>query len=562
MSALPSILGPGRRALLARLIANGLMQALTMWLTACITQAAVESMTATSGAGNTRWLVLAAGLLGSAVVLLGLRAAERRDAERMGQRYAAELRLVLFDHLARVSPRDLQRRRQGSLMLRFVGDLKAMRQWVSLGLARVIVAGLGIAGVLIGLLLVEPRLALASSVALMLCAMAARIVATQTKAAMQEARYRQSMLAANVTEKVSSMAVLQLFGQIRRERQRIARQGTRLEVAAATQAQYAALLRSLGDAAAMVASGAVLLTGGWLAAIGVLTPGAVIAAMVLAGLQAPALRDLGLAIGYRASADVSRDKFRQFLVRHPQIDDIPGAPVIVAPRGRLEFRDVRLGDLFEQLSAVAEPGRITLIRGPNGAGKSTLLALAARLIQPDAGHILLDDQPLSAHRLESVRRCIGMVGPDLPLLRGTLDANLRYRWPNAPEPELRRIRDLCRIDELAATLPDGLQSRIDEGGRNLSPGQRQRVMLARALLGSPPLLLLDEADANLDPDSEAMFDHILADYPGSVLMVSHRQRHLAATHVVWTINNKRLVTEPAPTPEEDHDNYRLLPRVA
>lgn len=562
MSALPSILGPGRRALLARLIANGLLQALTMWLTARVTQAAVETMTTATGAGGTRWLLLAAGLLGSAVVLLGLRAAERRDAERMGQRYAAELRLVLFDHLARVSPRDLQRRRQGSLMLRFVGDLKAMRQWVSLGLARVIVAGLGIAGVLIGLLLVEPRLALASSLALMLCAVAARLLATRTKVAMHEARYRQSMLAANVTEKVSSMAVLQLFGQLRRERQRIARQGARLEVAAAAQAQYAALLRSLGDTAAMAASGAVLLTGGWLAATGVLAPGAVIAAMVLAGLQAPALRDLGLAIGYRASADVSRDKFRQFLVRHPQIDDLPGAPALIAPRGRLEFRDVWLGDLFEQLSAVAEPRRITLIRGPNGAGKSTLLALAARLIQPDAGQILLDDQPLSAHRLESVRRCVGMVGPDLPLLRGTLEANLRYRWPDAPRSELRRIRDLCRIDELAATLPDGLQSRIDEGGRNLSPGQRQRVMLARALLGTPPLLLLDEADANLDPESEAMLDRILADYPGSVLMVSHRQRHLVAPHVVWTIDNKRLVIEPAPISEEDHADHRLLPRVA
>lgn len=562
MPALPNILGQGRRALLARLIAIGIVQVAIMWGTARITHLAVEAMNPAGGTGVASWLAMAAGLIACALSLLGLRAAERRDAERMGQRYAAELRLVLFDHLARVSPREIQRRRQGTLMLRFVGDLKAMRQWISLGLARAIVAGLCISGIEVALLFVDPRLAAASLLALALCALMTSLLAERTRSATREARYRQSMLAANVSEKVTSMAVLQLFGQIQRERQRIVRQAARLEQATASQAQYSALLRAIGDTAALLASGAVLLTGGWLAVNGALSTGEVIAAMVLAGMQAPALRDLGLALGYRASAEVSREKIRQFLSRHPRIDDSPGATPLIASSGRLEFRNVTLSGVIENASAIAEPGRITLIRGANGSGKSTLLALAARLIQPDSGEILLDNQPLAAHRIESVRRCIGMVGPDLPLLRGSLEANLCYRWPQAPAHELSRIRTLCGIDELAATLPQGLQTRIDEGGRNLSPGQRQRVLLARALLGTPSLLLLDEADANLDPQAEACLDEILASYPGCVLMVSHRQQRLPVPHVVWTIHDKTLITSPDTNREPRHEYRYRTPRVA
>lgn len=559
--SLPPILGPGRRALLARLVVNGIAQAATMWGTARLTHVAVESMGAAAGATATHWLALAAGLLASAFMLLALRAVERRDGERMGQRYAAEVRLMLFDHLARVPARDLQRRRQGSLLLRFVGDLKAMRQWVSLGLARVIVAGLSIAGVTLGLFIAAPGLAAASVAALLACALAASLVATRTRGAMRDTRYRQSMLAANLSEKVTSMAVVQIFGQVARERARITRQAVRLESASAAQAQYSALLRALGDTAAMLASGAVLLTGGWLAATDTLAPGVVIAAMVLAGLQAPALRDLGMAFGYRASADVAREKFRQFLDRHPQIEEAPYAPAIVAQRGRIEFIGVSSGTVFEDMSAVFEPGRIHLIRGANGAGKSTLLGLAARTIQPEQGEILLDDQPLRAYRLESVHRCIGMVGPELPLLRGTLEANLRYRWRHAPAAELQRIRELCGIDELAASLPNGLQTRIDEGGRNLSLGQRQRVMLARALLGNPAVLLLDEADANLDRQAEEALEKILRSYDGTVLMISHRQQHLAAPHVVWNIDNKKLVAETRSEPPHER-RIELLSRVA
>jgi ABC-type bacteriocin/lantibiotic exporter with double-glycine peptidase domain len=172
--------------------------------------------------------------------------------------------------------------------------------------------------------------------------------------------------------------------------------------------------------------------------------------------------------------------------------------------------------------------------------------VAARLVQPDAGTVRLDGQDLAHHSLASVRAAISMAGPDLPLLRGSVDRNLRYRWPDAPADEVARVCALCGIDEILAALPEGAETRLSEGGGNLSAGQRQRIALARALLGEPRVLLLDEADANLDPGAAAVVDRVLAAFPGTVLLVTHRPERLAAADAIWHVSGGRLVETGPP----------------
>ena len=152
----------------------------------------------------------------------------------------------------------------------------------------------------------------------------------------------------------------------------------------------------------------------------------------------------------------------------------------------------------------------------------------------------LDGQDLAAHSLTSLRRSIGMAGPDLPLLRGSVQRNLCYRWRAAPPDEIARVRSLCGVDEVLAQLPDGERTRVSEGGLNLSVGQRQRISLARALLGNPPLLLLDEVDANLDPRSNAIIDRILAQHRGTVLLATHHYEHVMAADMVWYLESGQL----------------------
>ena len=139
-----------------------------------------------------------------------------------------------------------------------------------------------------------------------------------------------------------------------------------------------------------------------------------------------------------------------------------------------------------------------------------------------------------------------MTGPDLPLLRGTINSNLRYRWRKAPDEEVARVRTLCGINELLAQFPKGEKTRVVEGGVNLSAGQRQRITLARALLGNPILLLLDEVDANLDSQANKIVSRIISEHRGTVLMVTHHLEHIMSADVVWYLEAGHLLEVGSP----------------
>ena len=449
--------------------------------------------------------------------------------------------MKLFDHLTELAPRALQKRSRGSIVLRFVGDLNALKRWVSFGLARITVAGINILGTLAAMFIVNWMLAFGVVSVLALGIIYTFRLGKQIQEAVNEGRRRRSFLATNVNEKVASMAVVQVFGQSARERRRLRRQSNRLKKAMVQRAKKIGLLRAIVQSTTVIASGLVLLLGASEVAAGRASPGTLVAAMTVVGLLVPSIRDLGRVYEYWHDARISSKKIRQFLKTPTLVSEVADAPDLKADEGRLEFGDVSLSGVINEVTAVVEPGTVVGLTGPNGAGKSTLLLLAARLIDPDKGKILLDDQDLAKHSIASVRRAVGMVSPDLPLLRGKIDKNLRYRWPDAPAEEIKRTRALCEIDNVLGDLPQGDQTRLTEGGLNLSLGQRQRVALARALLGNPAILLLDEADAHLDPGAGEVLDRVLANFCGTVLIVTHSPSRLAKVDVVWKMNNGRLI---------------------
>jgi ABC-type multidrug transport system fused ATPase/permease subunit len=214
--------------------------------------------------------------------------------------------------------------------------------------------------------------------------------------------------------------------------------------------------------------------------------------------------------------------------------------------GWLAFEGVGVDGALKNVTAMVKPGSKVAVVGPNGSGKSTLLALVARLATPDQGAVLIDAQDLAGTSVSSSRRVVGMAGPDLPLLRGSIRKNLLYRWPDAPQEEIDRVCALCELDELLQELPEGMECRLTEGGMNLSLGQRQRLALARALVGEPRVLLLDEADANLDPKAAGVLNRVLCEFKGTVLMVTHRPDRLAAADLIWHLEDGRLVETGCP----------------
>lgn len=546
--SLPGILEGGSSRLWARLVGNGLAQALAAVATTLLVRHTFDGWLNThrqpADLPALGWV--GTGLAMIVVLRAWLRARERADAERLGQEYVYQVRLAVFDRLGALAPRVLQRRRRGSLMLRFVGDLSALRQWVSLGLARLTVAGMTAGIALVALGWMNRILALAAGLILAGGAVAALALAKPLRAAVRESRRRQSALAANVNEKIAAMAAVQLCNQGQRERRHIARQGRRLRDAMVERARIGGWLRAITEATSGLAVATVVLLGALEVASGTTTPGTVVGAMTIVGLLLPALRDLGRVHEYWHGFQVASERIERFLELPNLVNERPNAPDLTVERGQLELRQVSVTGVFEDLNVVAPAGGVIAIVGPNGAGKSTLLALAARLLDPDQGEVRLDGRDFARHSLASVRRAVGMVSAELPLLKGSIARNLRYRWPEAPLEEVERVCALCGVDELLAELPEGAQTRLLEDGKNLSPGQRQRIALARALLGDPALLLLDEVEANLDTRAEAVVDRVLARHCGTVLMVTHRRDRLFRADEIWHVADGRLVESGPP----------------
>lgn len=546
--SIPRVLQGRRRTLLARLVFNGLFQAGVAVCTAWLVKLVFDHMLAPQQPNfdyNLIWMAL--GLATTAGIIAWLRMMERVDAERMGQDYASDVRMVLYDRLSSLAPRALQKRSHGGVALRFVGDMTALRRWISLGLARLAVAVVMAVAALSALAVINWALALTVSIVLGIGAAIAFSLGKRLRSAAVESRRRLSHLAANVNEKVATIAVVQMFGQSRRERERMVRQGRRLHDAMVGRARVAGQILGVTEATAALAAAAALLVGVFEVAAGHISAGTVVAAMTIVGLLMPPLRDLGRVQEYWHGARVSQDKLQEFLDSPSLVVDAPDAPDLCPGAGRLEFGAVSVAGGLEQIIATVEPGTLVALVGPNGSGKSTLLSLAARLIDPDQGKVCLDGQDLAKHSLASVRRSIGMAGPDLPLLRGTVEKNLSYRWPDAPALEMARVRELCGVDEVLAELPEGEKTRVAEGGMGLSAGQRQRIALARALLGDPPLLLLDEIDSNLDPKASAVVDRVLSEYRGTILLVTHRLDHLSSADVVWYMEAGRIIESGPPS---------------
>lgn len=542
MNYLPSILEKERTWLYLRLIANGILQAFAVVAVLFLVRSVFDSMTPRHGPIDLMhifWLGLILAAVGIARGLLTWRS--RVDSALLGRGYAHALRMSMYDRLSTISPRSLQNQSEGAIMLHFTGDLSAIRRWITRGMARGIVAALTTGLALSVLAWLSWTLAITVSVCLGIGLILNYRPSQRVRRTVRKLRRTRNNLMANIGEQIMAMATVMALGQTIRERKRFFKRSEGVVEASVEQSRASGTMRAITRATATVARAAILVVGAWEVSRGETTIGTVAAAMTVVGLFSARIKTLAKAFVYYQKAKIARIKINEFFETPSFFKIIDGAPDLAPREGRLEFDHVTLGKAINEVSISAEPGLKIALVGPNGAGKSTLLSLACRLIDPDNGRIMLDGQNLAEHSLDSVRRFIGIGSSDLPLLRGSISHNIRYRMPHISDDEFIRIQKLCGLQEMLTELPDGLQTRVIEGGKNLSLGQRQRISLARAMIGNPLILLLDEADANLDEAGGRALDQVLQQFPGTIIMVTHQPERIAKADAIWQMENGRLV---------------------
>jgi ABC-type multidrug transport system fused ATPase/permease subunit len=554
---LPPLFRGRRRGLFLLLLGNGLLQGLLAVASALVVMQLFDRL----GLGGPPPWALFAALAGAVALAALLRRAERVHAEGLGQHYVRSVRDRLYGRLLRSNPRDLKRRRKGGLLLKFVGDLGALRRWISLGLARLLVAGISLTLALGALAWMYWPFALAVASMLVLSTLLILRQSRPLRAAIAETRRYQAHMSANVTDKLGHLAAVQGFRREQREQRLLRRQSNRLLRASVAKAAQIGNLRALVDLASGGSVLLVLMLAYLLVPQG-LSAGMLAAAITIIGFLTPPLRDLGRVQEYWLAAQVARENLQAIAGRRSRLRQRRDAAALVVADGEVRLEGVRLGRLLRDVDATVPGGSRVALFGANGSGKSTLLGLIARHLDPQRGRVLIDGQRLRDVTLDSVRRQIAYVGNDMPLVRGSLRKNLCYGAGDVGPAELSRVLEACRLDDLLARLPGGLQARLSEDGSNLSQGERVRVTLARALLARPKLLLLDEVEANLDAPSQLALDRVVREFPGTVIMASHRAATRGLCDQVWELRDGRLHASIATPGGQDAPTQQAVDRSA
>lgn len=532
---LPRLLIGERRSIFALLLANGLAQGVLAVSTAWLVMGIFDRLTGPRDAVILLFVGLAVAVLSSAA----LRRSERVLAEKLGQHYVRTVRSRLYRRLLNSNPRDFTRRRKGAVLLKFVGDLSALRRWISLGVARLQVAGVAVLIALAALGWMHWPFAL--GVATLLALSSAWIIwqGAGLRSAISEARRQQARLASNVTEKLNGLATVQAFGQAPREQRLMQRQSRRLVSASVRKAGKIGGMRAVVDATAGTSVLAVLILAfAWPPAN--LSPGMLAAVISIIGFLTPPLRELGRVHEYWLAAQVAKSNLVAVADSTRVMRSRPRGAMLKVQAGAIRIVNVSVRGTLLRINAEAPPGARVAILGANGSGKSTLLGLVGRLFDPDKGKVLIDGQNIARTRLSSLREQVAYVSADLPLIRGSLRKNLCYGAGRIAPDRLQEVLRECELDSLIDRLDGGMQARITEGGSSLSHGERVRVALARALLRNPRILLLDEADANLDEQAVRALDKTIRQFPGTVVMASHRASMLDICDTWWSLRKGRL----------------------
>ncbi|MCE7980676.1 MAG: ABC transporter ATP-binding protein [Caldilinea sp. CFX5] len=545
---------------------------------------------------TTRLNWLALGMIGIPVLSGLINIVQRNYSARAGEGIIYDLRQQMYEHLQQMALRFFTDTKAGEIISRFNNDVVGAQNAITGTVPSIVTNTVTLVSTLVVMISIEWRLAALALVVLPLFMLPARRVALVLRTIRREASEQNAEMSniVNETLTINGALLVKTFGRQMRELGRFGKANAAVRDIGIRRARVGQLFFMGMSIAGTLGTALIYWVGGHLVLSGAISVGTIVAFVAyLFRLYGPISALANVQVEF-ATSMVSFERVFEYLDKPLEIVDAPNAATLSNIKGHVRFEQVSFNyrqgqgatavaplpvalphsngvhadghngavettsDLLagalssaqrsqalQDVSFAIEPGQLVALVGPSGAGKTTITYLLPRLYDPTAGRITLDGHDLRDVSLVSLAQQIGMVTQETYLFHDTIRANLVYARPDATQEELESACRAANIHDFIASLPEGYDTVVGERGYRLSGGEKQRIAIARVILKNPRILVLDEATAHLDSQSEALIQAALEPlFQGRTsLVIAHRLSTILRADKILVLNQGQLVEQ-------------------
>ncbi|GAA3410443.1 ABC transporter ATP-binding protein [Paenibacillus hodogayensis] len=490
---------------------------------------------------------IAGGVLGTAVLLGIFGYLSSVSLASVGQRAIYDIRNDLYRHLQSLDMAFFDRNRTGDLMSRVTSDVGMLQQLVSSGMMQIATDLFTFTAIALYMLYVDWQLTLLLLATFPLMIWTTRKFSKRIRSSFKTVQQSVAEVSNHLQDTLSGIRVIKSFASEEYESERFAvRSETNMNANLKT-VKLRAVYEPIIDILNYLGMVAVLVFGAWQTMRGDLTVGAIVAFLAYLRLLQNPIRHFSRILNTIQQSAAAYERIVEVLETKPDVTEKPDAVKLPPLRGHIVFEDVGFSyrddvPVLRDFNLEFKPGQIVALVGPSGAGKSTVAHLVARFYDPQQGRITIDGYSLKDIAAKSLREQMGVVSQDIVLFNGTVRDNIMYGKPGATDEEIAAAAKAANAHEFISAFPKGYDSEIGERGVKLSGGQKQRLSIARAILKNPRLIVLDEATAALDTESEQLIQEALGRLlvGRTCLVIAHRLSTIQTADLIVVLDQGKI----------------------
>ena len=498
-------------------------------------------------------LFVSLGILAAYLGTFVFQAGQRYFMAWVGQRVLATLRTELVAKLQLLPLSYHTERIAGVIVSRVIGDVAVINELLSQGLIQLVSDLILLIGIVTVMLVLNAQLALLTFAVLPLMVLASIVFSKRARIRFRQTRRLVASMVGNFAESLTGMRVVQAFSQEDKMLRHFSADNEASRTANVHSMRLAFTFLPIVEILSVLATTLVLWYSAWAVITGTLsgiTVGVIAAFMAYVTRFFQPIQELSQLFTTIQAAIAGGERIVEILDTPEGIEDPPDGREMPPIRGRIElqnvsfFYDAKL-PVLRDINLTIQPGDTVALVGPTGAGKTSIANLIPRFYEATQGRVLIDGIDVRAVTQHSLRKQMGMVTQDPHLFTGTVADNVRFGQPDAAREEIIQVCREANAHEFISDLPNGYDTEVEEGGANLSVGQRQLICIARAMLADPRILIMDEATSSVDTMTEAMIqkalDRLLSQR--TAIVIAHRLSTIRNADMIYVLEQGAITAQ-------------------